>query len=130
VSLCGGFFISWGKTARSSWACRVSGRVVIPTVSTVRARGRAAIGHRAKVTLFGTCRVGAVVFRLTVVEGAYRADRVIIFADRGCVAVPLTVAASGSFIGGVSGLDLPLAREQKDVGVHPLTVLRAGCDDN
>jgi len=116
--------------ARPSRAGRVSGRVVIPTVSTVRRGGRAAICHRAKVTIFGARGVGAAVFRLTMVKGADRADRVIVFADGGRVAIPLTVAASSSFIGGVGGLDLPLATEKEDVGAHSLTILRAGCDND
>ena len=39
------------------------------------------------------------------------------------MAVPLTVAALRSFIGGESSFDLPLKGEKKDVGAHPLTIL-------
>jgi len=69
--LCGRYFVSGGETARSSWAGRVSGRIVIPAVSTVGGGGRAAICHGAKVALFGTCRVRAAVLRFAMVKGAY-----------------------------------------------------------
>jgi len=55
---------------------------------------------------------------------------VIVFADRGCVAVSLTVAAPSCFIGRVSSLNLPLAGEEKDVGAHLLTFLRGSCDND
>jgi len=54
---------------------------------------------------------------------------VVVFTDRGCVAVPLTVAASGGFIGRVRSLDLPLAGEKEDVGAHLLTFLRGSCNN-
>ena len=104
--LCKGCFVSGRETARSSWAGRVSGRVVVPAVSTVRRGGRTTVRHRAKVALFGTSGVGTAMFRLTMVEGANRADRVIVFADGGRVSVSLTVAAASSFVGGVGGFDL------------------------
>ena len=40
------------------------------------------------------------------------------------MAVPLTVTTSSSFIGRVSGYDLPLAGEKEDVGAHLFTILR------
>jgi len=46
------------------------------------------------------------------------------------VAVSLTVAAASGFVGGVSSLDFPLPGEQKDVGAHFLTVLRASGDND
>jgi len=55
VILGGRYFVSGGETARSSRAGTVSGRMVMPGVSTGRRGGRAAICHGAKVTLFGTC---------------------------------------------------------------------------
>ena len=70
MTLCGRYFVSGGETAQCSWAGRVSGRMVIPAVSTVRGGGRAAICHGAKVALFRTCRVRAAVLRLAVVQGA------------------------------------------------------------
>jgi len=74
VILCGRYFVGGGKTARSSWAGRVSGRMVVPAVSTVRGGGRAAVCHGVKVALFGTCGVRAAVLRLVVVKGANCAD--------------------------------------------------------
>ena len=127
--LCVGCFFSGREAARSSWAGRVSGRVVVPTISTVGGGGRATISHRAKVALLGKCGVGAAMPRLTMVEGANRADRVIVFADGSRVAVSLTVAASCSLVGGVGGFDLSLARQKEDVRAHPLAILGAGCDD-
>ena len=70
VILCGRYFVSGGETARSSWAGRVRGRMVIPAVSTVRGRGRAAICNGAKVGLLGTCGVRAAVLHLAMVKGA------------------------------------------------------------
>jgi len=67
--LCGRYFVSGGETARFSWAGRVSGRMVIPAVSAVREGGKTAICHGAKVALFGTCGVRAVVLRLAMVKG-------------------------------------------------------------
>jgi len=58
-----------GGTAGSSWAGRVSGRMIIPAVSPVRRGSRAAICHGAQVALFGTCGVRVVVFRLAMVQG-------------------------------------------------------------
>jgi len=55
---------------------------------------------------------------------------VFVFADWGRVVVPLTVAASSSFIGRVSGFDLPLAGEKEDLGAHPFTILRGTCDND
>jgi len=127
---CVGCFFRGRETARPSWACRVSGGVVIPTVSTVGRGGRATIRNRGKVAFLGTRGVGAAVLRLTMVEGTNRTDRVIVFADRGCVAVSLTVAASSSLVGGVGGFDLSLARQKENVRAHPLAILGAGCDNN
>jgi len=70
VFLCVGCFFSGRETARSSRAGRVSGRVVVPTVSTVGRGGRATIRHRAEVAFLGACGVGAAVLRLTMMEGA------------------------------------------------------------
>jgi len=123
-----GCSFSGRETARSSWAGRVSGRVVVPTVSTVGRGGRATIRHRAKVAFLGTCGVGAAMLRLTMVEGANRADRVIVFADGGCVTVSLTIAASSSLVGGVGSFDLSFARQEEHVRAHPFAILRAGCD--
>jgi len=130
VFLCAGCFISGRETARPSRASRVSGGVVIPTVSTVGGGGRATVRNRAKVALLGTGGVGAAVLRLTMVEGANRTDRVIVFANGGCVAVSLTVAASSSLVSGVGGFDLSLSRQKEDVRAHPLAILGAGCDNN
>jgi len=127
---CVGCFFSGRETARPSRACRVSGGVVIPTVSTVGGGGRATVRNRAKVAFLVTCGIWAAVLRLMVVEGTNRAARVIVFADRGYVAVSLTVAASSSLVGRVGGFDLSLARQKKDVRTHPLTILGAGCDNN
>ena len=94
-----GRFFSGREAARPSRAGRVSGRVVGPTVGTVGGRGRATIRNRAKIAFLGTCGVGAAMLSLAMVLGTNRADRVIVFADRGRVAVSLTVAASGSLVG-------------------------------
>jgi len=66
----GRYPISGGEMAWSSWTGRVSGRMIIPTVSTVRGGGRAAVCHRAKIAFFRTRGVRAAVFRLAMVEGA------------------------------------------------------------
>jgi len=55
---------------------------------------------------------------------------VVVFTDRGRVAVPLTVAATSGFVGRVSSFDLPLAGEKEDVGAHLLTILGGSCDNN
>jgi len=104
--------------------------VVIPTVSTVRGGRGTAVGNGAKVALLRTSRVGAAVLRLPMVEGAYRAGRVVILADRGCMAVSLTIAAASGLVGGVSSLGIPLRREQKDIGAHFLTVLGTSGDND
>jgi len=114
----------------ATWTGRVSGRVLIPTVSTVGGGGRATIRHRAKLAFLGTCGVGAAMLHFTMMEGANRADRVIVLADGGHVAVSRTIAASSSLVGGVSGFDLSLARQEEDVRAHPLAILRAGCDND
>jgi len=64
------------------------------------------------------------------VQGTDRANGVVVFIDRGRVAISLTVAASSGFIGRVSSLYLPLAREKEDVGAHLLTFLRGSCDND
>ena len=46
------------------------------------------------------------------------------------MAISLTVAASSSFIGRVSGLDLPFVGEKQDIGAHFLTILRGSCDND
>ena len=46
------------------------------------------------------------------------------------MAVSLTIAAASGLVGGVSSFDFPFPGEQKDVGAHPLTVLRAGGDND
>jgi len=130
VCLCVGCPFNGRETARSSRAGRVSGRVVIPTVSTMSGGGRATICHRAKVAFLGTRGIGAAVLCLTMVEGANRADRVIVLADWGSVAVPLTVTASSSLVGRVGGFDLSLARQKEDVRAHLLAILGAGCDND
>ena len=65
-------------------------------------------------------------FCLLVVLGTDRAYRMVILADRGGMAVPLAVAASGGFVGRVGGLDFPLAGKEEYVGAHFLTLLRRG----
>ena len=54
----------------------------------------------------------------------------IVFTNRGRVTISLAVAASSSFIGGVSSLYLPHPGEKEDVGAHLLTFLRGSCDDD
>ena len=68
--MCKRYFVIGGGTAWFSWAGRVSGRVIVPAVSTVGGGSRATISHRAKVALFRTRGVRAAVFRLAVVQGA------------------------------------------------------------
>jgi len=46
------------------------------------------------------------------------------------VAVPLTVAASSSLVGGVGGFDISLARQKEDVRAHLLAILGAGRDND
>jgi len=104
--------------------------VILPTVSTVWRGCGAAFFYGAEVAPFWTGGVGALVLRLAVVEGADRADWVIVLADGSSVPIPLTVAAVSGFVGRVSGLDFPFTGEKKDVGAHPLTILRAHCDNN
>jgi len=99
VFLCVGCFFTGREAARLSRAGRVSGRMAVLTVGTVGGGGRATICNRAKVAFLGTCGVGAAMFCLTMVEGTNRADRVIVFADGGRVAVSLTVAALCSLVG-------------------------------
>jgi len=104
--------------------------VVIRTIGAERGRSGAAVGHWAKVALLGTGGIGAAVPRLAIMEGADGADRVIVFADRSSVAASLAVAASGGFVCGVGCFDLPFPGEEKDIGTHPLTILRGGCNHN
>ena len=73
--------------------------MVVSAVGTVGGGGGAAVGDGAKVTFLGTGRVGAEVFRFVVVECTDGTNRVVVFADRCGVAIPLTIAASGGFIG-------------------------------
>ena len=65
-------------------------------------------------------------FRFPVVESTDRADRVVVLAYWGGVAISLTVAALGSFVGRVGDFDLPLTGEKENVGAHLLTLLRGG----
>ena len=46
------------------------------------------------------------------------------------MAVPLTVAGSSGFVGGVDGFDFSLARQKEDVRAHLLAILGAGCDND
>jgi len=55
---------------------------------------------------------------------------VIVFADGSRVAVPLTVAASSSLVGGAGGFDFSLARQKEDVRAHLLAILGAGRDND
>ena len=89
----------------------VGGWMVVPTVGTVGRGGGAAIGNGAEVALFGAGGIGTAVFCFSVVEGADGAAGMVVLADWSGVAVPLTVAATSGFIGRVSDLDFPLARE-------------------
>ena len=66
----GRYPISGGEMAWSSRTGRVTGRVVIPAVSTVRGGGRAAVCHRAKIALLRTRGIRATVFGLAMVHGA------------------------------------------------------------
>ena len=104
----------------------VSSGVVVPAVGTVGRGSRAAVSDRAEVTLFRTGGIGAAVFRLSVVEGADRADRVIVFADWGSVSVSLTIAAASGFVGGVGDFDFPFTGEKEDVGAHLLAEQEKG----
>ena len=112
----------------ASGARGVSGGVIIPTVGAVGRGSGAAVGDGADIALFGAGGVGATVFHFPVMKSADRADRVIVLAYRGGVAVSLTVAAAGGFVGGVGDLDLPLTGEEKNVGAHFLTLLGGGGD--
>jgi len=73
--------------------------VVITTVGAVRRGGRATVGDAPEVALFRAGGVGAMVFLLWVVEGTEVADRMVVFANRSCMAVSLAIAAVGRFIG-------------------------------
>ena len=106
----------------------VSGGVVVPTVGAVGGGGGAAIGDGADVAIFGAGGVGAAVLRFPVVESADRADGVVVLAYWGGVAVPLTVAATGGFVGGVGDFDLPLTREKENVGAYLPSFLGGGGD--
>ena len=64
--------------------------------------------------------------RHLVVEGTDGACRVILFADGGSVAVPLTVTAAGGLVCGVSDFDFPFAGQKEDVRALPLPILRGG----
>ena len=112
----------------AGWAGGVSGRMVIPTVGAMGRGGGAAVGDGAEVALFGAGGVGAAVFRFSVVESADRADGVVVLAYRGGVAVPLTVAAAGGFVGGMGDLDFPFTREEKNVRAHLSSFLGGGGD--
>ena len=114
------------STFEASRARGVGGGVVDPAVSTVGRGGGAAIGDGAEIALFGAGGVGAAVFCFPVVKSADRADGVVIFADRSRVAVPLTVAAAGGFIGRVSDLDLPPARQEENTGAQLFPFLGGG----
>ena len=89
----------------------VGGWMVVPTVGTVGRGGGATIGNGAEVALFGAGGIGTAVFCCSVVKGADGADGMVVLAYRSGVVVPLTVAAMSGFIGRVSDLDFPLARE-------------------
>ena len=62
------------------------------------------------------------------VESTDRAERVVVFANWGSVAVSLTVAAAGGFVGGVGDFDLSLTGEKENVGAHLLSFLGGGGD--
>ena len=121
----GGRMIILG-TFGASLAGGIGGGVVVPTVGAVGRGGGATIGNGTEVAFLGTCGVGAAMLGFSVVQGADRADGVVIFADWGGVAVSLTIAAAGGFIGRVGDLDFPLAREEENMGAHLLSFLRGG----
>ena len=50
----------------------------------------------------------------------------VVFGDKGGVAIPLAVAAAGVLIGGVGGLDFPFTRKEEYVGAHLLTFFWCG----
>ena len=47
----------------------------------------------------------------------------VIFANGSSVAVPLTVAAAGGFVGRVSDLYLPFRREEEYMGAHRFALI-------
>ena len=80
---------------------------MVPTVGTVGGGGGAAAGDRAEVAFFGAGGIGTPVLCLPVVESADGTDRVVVFADWCGVAIPLTVPATGGFVGRV-GVTIPV----------------------
>ena len=100
--------------------------MIVPTVGTVGRAGRAAAGDWVKVALFAAGGGGAVMLCLLVVQGTDGVYRVVVLADRGSMAVSLTVAAEGGFVGRVSDLDFPFAGKDEYVGTHLLTFFRCG----
>ena len=65
-----------------------------------------------------------------VMKGTNRACGVILFADRGSVAVALAVPATGGFVSGVCDFDLPFAGEEEDMGAHSFSILWGGGNDD
>ena len=65
---------------------------------------------------------------LFVVQGTDGAYRVVVLANRGSMAVSLTVAAEGGFVGRVSDLDFPFTAKEEYVGTDLLTFFRCGGD--
>ena len=121
----------WGFSLWASgagWARGVCSGVVITAVGAMGRGGGATADDRAEVAFFGAGGAGAPVLRLPMVESADGADRVVIFADRSSVPVPLTVAAASGFVGGVSDFDFPFAGEEENVGAHLFPLLRGGGD--
>ena len=98
------------------------------TVSTVGRGRRAATCHRAQVAFLRAGGVGVTVLVSLMVEGANGASWVVLFADRGSVAVALAVPAAGGFVSGVRGFDFSLAGEKEDMRAHSFAVLRGGGD--
>ena len=92
--------------------------MVVPTVGAVGGGGGAAVGDGAEVAFFGAGGVGTAVFRFLVMEGADRADWIVVLADRCSMAVPLAVAAAGVLVGGVSNLDFPFTEEEENMRAH------------
>ena len=118
-----GFGLCQSGTGRTGG---VRSRMIVPTIGTLGGTGGAATSDRAEVALLGAGGVGVPVLRLLVMKSADGTDRVIVLADRSGVPVPLTVAAAGGFVGGVSDFDLPLTREVEDVGAHLFSFLGSG----
>ena len=104
--------------------------MIVTAVCAVGRGGGAASGDQAEVAFFVAGGVGAPVLRLLVVEGADGAHRMVVFANRSGVSIPLTVATAGGFVGRVSDFNLSFTGEEEDVGAHFLSFLRGGGNHN